>query len=324
VNRRKTTGIVASAVLAVLGALLLVLFLKGRGTTQAAVTTVPEPTVKVWVAKTDIAQGVTVESLRKDKLIEEKDMPKSQLSFGADTFAIDQMTNKITAQPIYQNDQLIEAKFQSTEEAVSSVIPSGQVAISLIIPAERMAGIGQQQNELVGIVATFGANGTSGNVSHIGFHKIQIIGKPVPWGAAAAAAAPAATPGQPAPAAPPYTGQMQVSLAVSAPDAERLVFLNQFGTLNLFREPQNAKEDGTRLVTFDNFYEQTVGSKAAPAPSTTVAGAPAPGAAVTPAAGVAATPAAKPGAPTTVAPAGGVALPAKPAASSTVVPTTIK
>ncbi len=300
-NRRKTTGIVVSAVLAVLGALLLFLFVNGKGSSDVAsqpVTTIQ--TADVWIAKTAIPQGTPIETLTSAKLIEKRTVPVAGLAPGADTFKPELLGGKITAQPIFSGETVIEAKFQSVEDAVSSEITPGQVAVSLILPAERMAGVGLLKDETVGIVSTFVANNTLQNVSHITFHKVRIIGKPTPWGAPPAP--PASTPeGQaPAPAAP-YTGQLQVTLSVSAPDAERLIFLNQFGTINLIREPQSAKEDGTKLVQFDNFYQETAGSKSPLATTTTVAGqaAPAAGAApVAPAAGVSAKPSTVP--PTTV------------------------
>jgi pilus assembly protein CpaB len=302
-NRRKTTGIVASAVLAVLGALLLFMFVSGKGSSDTAaqpVTTVQ--TAQVWVAKAAIPAGLTADQLVASKLIEQKTVAITEVTLGTDTFNPQLLSGKITAQPIFMGEKLIEAKFQSVEDAVASEITPGQVAVSLILPAERMAGVGLLKDETVGIVSTFAANDTLKNVSHVTFHKIRIIGKPIPWGAPAAP--PATTVEGQAPVAPaPYTGQMQVTLSVTSADAERLIFLNQFGTINLIREPLSAKEDGEKLVQFDNFYQQTAGSQT---PSTTAVPT-----------GVGAAPAA--GAPTTVK-AGGVAV--KP--STTVVPTTVK
>ncbi len=283
-NRRKTTGIVASAALAVVGALILIMFVKGRGATNTAsdATATTVPTRKVWVVKTDIGKGVPIEQIRGAQAIEQKDLPITDVIPGADGFDANALTNKITAQAIFAGEQLIEVKFQSIEDSVDQDITPGHVALSLILPAERMAGIGLVPNETIGILGSFAQSPQYGDVTHHAFHKVRIIGKPVPWGAVAAPVASAPpTEGQAINTVPAaqFTGQMQVTLSVSAPDAERLVFLNQFGTLHLLREPASAKEDGTKLVVEQNIYEVTGGSqdpalRAAAGTSTTVAGAP--------------------------------------------------
>ncbi len=268
-NRRKTTGIVASAVLAVLGALLLMMFARGKSSSTAAAPAAPvEAMANIWVAKGDLPQGQSIETLRTAQLIEQKSVPVSQIkAVGADAFNVDLLAGKITAVPIFTGEELIEAKFQSVEAAADSAITPGQVSFSFLLPAERMAGVGLTPDETVGVVGSFGANDTFQNVVHIAMHKIRIIGKPTPWGVTPVPVA-AGAPATVAPA-PSFTGQLfLVAVSLSAPDAERLIFLNQFGTINLIREPLSAKEDGTKLVQYDNVYEPTNGSRSAPIPTT--------------------------------------------------------
>lgn len=54
------------------------------------------------------------------------------------------------------------------------------------------------------------------------------------------------------------SGQLYVTLALSAADAERLVFAAEFGTIWLANEPDSANEADTRVVTRDNVYREPV------------------------------------------------------------------
>jgi pilus assembly protein CpaB len=330
VKNRKSTGIIASAVLAVLGMLLLFVFVKGKGdpvpapvpeAANAAVGT--EAVVWVYKAKQEIPKGSP--GLTVKPLLERQQVPRSQLLPGADAdleFFIDSIDSKITASPIFANQQVTNGMFESPEAAAAAALPPGQVAVTLILSGDRVAGIGKESDESVGIVASF-ANGESGAVTHLAMHKIKIIGRPIPFGAPAAPP----TPGVPDPGTSNFLGQVQVTLAVSAPDAERLIFMNQFGIVHLIKEPATAIEANTKPIQLGNVYKPTSGSRAPEAieasaeeevvPSTTKV------APTTKAAVAAATPAPAPApAPSSVVPTTVIAK-ASAAAAAPVVPTTV-
>jgi Flp pilus assembly protein CpaB len=190
VNRKKSTGIIASAALAVFGMLLLFMFAKGRGdqaeqAAQAAAAPA-EPIKNVYVATIDIPKGVPGESV--ETQVKKIQVPQSQLVVGADAdldFKVETIRGKLTAIPISANQQITNAMFESTEVAAAAALPPGKVAVTLIIPGERVAGIGRLNNETVGVVALF-AGAEGGSVTHYALHKVQIVGRPMPYGGAPA------------------------------------------------------------------------------------------------------------------------------------------
>jgi pilus assembly protein CpaB len=278
VNRKKSTGIVASAVLAVFGMLLLVMFAKGRGDSAAAKAEAQAAPVEaqkwVYVASIDIAKGTQGDAV--EPLVARVQRPVSQVVVGADAevdFKIETIRGKLTALPISKNQQITNAMFESTEAAASAALPAGKLAVTLIIPGDRMAGIGKNAGETVGVIASF-AGAEGGSVSHITMHKLQIIGRPTPFGIAP----PTTVAGQPNDAGTSsFLGQVQVTLAVDAADAERLIFMNQFGIIHLVLEPLSANEGDTKKITLENVYVPTGASSALDdlKTSTTIAGKPA-------------------------------------------------
>lgn len=268
-NRKKSTGIIASAVLAVFGMLLLFMFAKGRGdqaeqAAQAAAAPA-EPIKNVYVASIDIPKGVPGESV--ETQVKKIQVPQSQMVVGADAdldFKIETIRGKLTAIPISANQQITNAMFESTEVAASAALPPGKVAVTLIIPGERVAGIGRLNNETVGVVASF-AGAEGGSVTHFALHKVQIVGRPMPYGGAPA---PTTVAGTPDTGTTSFVGQVQVTLAVNSPDAERLIFMNQFGTIHLVSEPLTAKEGNEKIVNQENIYQLAGSSSAADAKPT--------------------------------------------------------
>ncbi len=301
-NRKKSTGIIASAALAVFGMLLLFMFAKGRGDKAAeaaqAAAAPTEPLINVFVASVDIPKGVPGETV--ETQVKKIQVPQSQLVVGANAdldFKVETIRGKLTAIPISANQQITNVMFESTETAASAALPAGKVAVTLIIPGERMAGIGRLNNETVGVVASF-AGAEGGSVTHFALHKVQIVGRPMPYGGGPV---PTTIAGTPDVGTTSYLGQVQVTLAVNSPDAERLIFMNQFGTIHLVSEPLTAKEGNEKLVTQENVYQPAGSSSAADVkPTTTVVEKEAtPTVVAAPAQAPAAAPAA--GAPTTVA-----------------------
>ncbi len=318
-NRKKSTGIIASAALAVFGMLLLFMFAKGRGdkaeqAAQAAAAPT-EPLINVFVASVDFPKGVPGETV--ETQVKKVQVPQSQLIVGANAdldFSIATIRGKLTAIPISANQQITNAMFESTETAASAALPAGKVAVTLIIPGERVAGIGRLNNETVGVVASF-AGAEGGSVTHFALHKVQIVGRPMPYGGAPA---PTTIAGQPDVGATSYLGQVQITLAVNSPDAERLIYMNQFGTIHLVSEPLTAKEGNEKIVNQENVYQPAGSSSAADVKATTTT-TPKP-ATPTAAAAPAGAPTPVAGAPTTVA---GAAAPTT-AAGIPTAPTTVK
>ena len=272
-NRRKTTGIVASVALALLGSIVLFKVVSAKSETAAPIAV--EPTVQVWVAARDIPKNTPAAQLQAAGLVVTKQVKTTDRQADAVT-DLNVIADKVSADPIYLGDQILLGRFISLERARSSSIEPGKISTTLILSADRIGGVAA--GDTVGIIATFAPNGAiaaaPSGVSHLALHKVPVLSL-VPFGVAAAPTTVAGAD----PNAPLAAGQYAVTLAVEGPDAERLVFISQFGIINLVNEPLEAGETNTKLVTFDNVYTPTpqsavpVTTQPLPlAPVTTVAG----------------------------------------------------
>ncbi len=275
VNRRKSTGIIASVALALLGS--IVLFKVVSAKSESAAPIAAEPTVQVWVAARDIPKGTPAAQLQGAGLVVTKQVKTTDRQADA-VGDLNVILDKVSADPIYLGDQILLGRFISSEKARSSSIEPGKISTTLILSADRIGGV--QAGDTVGIIATFAPNGAiaaaPAGVTHLAMHKVPVLSL-VPFGAAAVPTTVAGAD----PNAPLAAGQYAVTLAVEGPDAERLVFISQFGIVNLVNEPLEAGESNTKLVTFDNVYTPTpqsavpVTTQPVPlAPPTTVAARP--------------------------------------------------
>lgn len=296
-NRRKSTGIIASVALALLGS--IVLFKVVSAKSEVAKPVAAEPMVQVWVATRDIPKGTPANQMQAAGMVAQKQIVQADRQADAVT-DLNVIIDKIAADPIYNGDQILLGRFISLEKARSASVDPGKIAVTLILSADRIGGI--KSGDTAGVVATFAPNEANAaapaGVSHLTMHKVSVLNVS-PFGAAA----PPTTVAGADINAPLAAGQYAVTLAVEGADAERLIFINQFGIVNLVNEPLEAGETNTKLVTFENVYQPTpqsavpvtVATLPAAAVPSTVPGATTPAATPAPAT-PAATPTTKPAA----------------------------
>jgi pilus assembly protein CpaB len=279
-NKRRIIGITAAVLLALVGTMSLVAYV--RSATDRAVA--DEALVDVYVVDEFVPKGADASTIRSSVSIEQ--VPARLQQEGAIT-ELDAIGDDVAAADLQPGDQLLAARL-ATQESVSDEV-SDKVQVAALLDAERAVGGSIRKGDLVGIYLSFDP------------FDVDEAGEPVDAGAEIQAAA---SPSDPADASaedsneenagpdktpnvsrlefqhvlvtnvqtinPPVSSeddgedtatieqvtgtQYVVTLALSPEQSERFVFASEFGEVWLSLQPATVDDDGTRPVTLGNVY----------------------------------------------------------------------
>lgn len=135
--RRRIILLVVAALIAALGATLVLLYVQGLGDKAAA----EQQLVKVLTATEVIAPGETAENAQSDGKLALTDIPQSNVIDGALT-SVDNVSDQLALAPIYPGEQILAAKFGTTAASGQTLtIPKDKLAISVqVTDPARVAG----------------------------------------------------------------------------------------------------------------------------------------------------------------------------------------
>jgi pilus assembly protein CpaB len=273
--------------LAAVGTFVLVAYV--RGAEQRALE--GEQTVSVLVVSEPIERGTPVSEIA-DRVTSELIPAKVQTAGTVDDLS--ELEGTVAAVDLLPGDQIVASRFitPSAFQAARPVeIPEGLLEVTVSLNPERAFGGQVSPGDTVAVVASFdpfqldglepsflepGQDGaaltevsteseernvrSSPNTSHILLHKVLVTNVQVEQ-------LPVAPEGQETTEdeTPTYTpdlaptGNLLISLAITAPDVERLVFTAEFGNIWLALEPANAPEGNTYIQTRGSVYLPTEG-----------------------------------------------------------------
>lgn len=252
-NRRKLIGVAASLLIAAIGTFALLNYVN-TATSKAAVSAPTEPTVGVLMVKALIPKGTPAESLGGAVAVEQ--IPVSQRNALA-LSGIGDIAGLVATADLLPGEQVLRGRFVTAEQAAAATLPAGMVGVWVPIESNKALAGRVKPGDQVAVFASFAglpaANGdptASVPTTHLMLHKVPVID--VMGNSAVSAPAP----GAPATTAPaPAAGtNVLVMLGVAPGDAERLVFASNNGTLSLALEPNNVRENGTKVVERGNVY----------------------------------------------------------------------
>lgn len=283
---RKLLGAVTAILLAAVGTFVLVAYV--RGAEQRALE--GEQTVSVLVVSERIEKGTPVSDIE-DRVTQELIPAKVQT---AGTVAdLSELEGTVAAVDLLPGDQIVMSRFitpSAFQTARPVSVPEGLLEVTVSLSPERAFGGQVTPGDTVAVVGSFdpfqldGLEPTfldpetaaavieadaesentreprsSPNSSHILLHKVLVTNVQVEQ-------LPVAQEGQEEEdGTPTYTpdlaptGNLLISLAMAAPDVERLVFTSEFGYVWLAREPSNAPEGDTFIQTRGSVYLPTDG-----------------------------------------------------------------
>jgi pilus assembly protein CpaB len=239
--RRRLLAAFAALVLLVAGTLVLLAYVRGADARALAGTR----TVEVLVADELIPQGTAGTELA--ELVRTEVLPAKAALQGrvTDLSSLIDLVSTVDLQP---GEQLLTSRFESPDErqAPGTVeVPEGLHEVSVLLEPQRAVGGRLAAGDTVGVVVSMSTPAT-----HAVLHRVlvtQVQGAPAP--APAEGEAETASAGSAAPSA-----SLMITLAVTAAQAEAVVFGIEHGTLWLTLEPADADVSGTEVITPDNIY----------------------------------------------------------------------
>jgi len=282
-NKRRIIGIVAATLLALIGTISLVGYV--RSATDDAVA--DEALVEVYVLDEFVPKGAEPDTITASVSIEQ--VPARLKQSGAVT-DLDSVVDQVAASDLQPGDQLLAARLAPRDVVAEEV--ADKVQVSALLEAERAVGGTLSKGDLVGIYLSFdpfdlgvagersdaeattavealtapdvetaaeagatddstaAAQSKTPNVSGLEFRNVlvtnvQTINAPVT----------ADDDGDDEPTVAQVTGtQYVVTVALSPEQSERFVFATEFGKVRLSLDPASVSDDGIRPVTLADVF----------------------------------------------------------------------
>jgi pilus assembly protein CpaB len=242
---RRLLAAFAALLLLVVGTVVLLAYVRGADNRALAGVR----TVDVLVADELIPEGTTAEQLA--DLVRTEMVPAKTAVDGRVT-DLDALTGRVATVDILPGEQLLAGRFArpgDLEVPGTVDVPEGLQEVSVLLEPQRAVGGRLAAGDTVGVVVslTF-EDGTS--ATHAVLHDVlvtQVQGAPAP--VEATDEPETASSGTPVP-----SSSLMVTFAVSAAQAEAVVFGIEHGTLWLSLEPDDAQTGGTDVITQGNIY----------------------------------------------------------------------
>jgi pilus assembly protein CpaB len=240
--RRRLLAAIAALVLALVGTVVLVAYVRGAETRALAGV----HTVDVLVVQQPVPAGTAASEL--SGLVGVEQVPAKAAVEGRVT-DLDDLSDQVATVDLQPGEQLRAARFAGPDELAAPgtvAVPAGTQEVSVLLEPQRAVGGRLVAGDTVGVYLSLGDPAST----HVVLHRVlvtQVQGAPVP--VESSGDVETASAGSAAPAA-----SLMVTLAVTAEQAEGVVFGAEHGSLWLSLEPDGADVDGTEIVTPDNVY----------------------------------------------------------------------
>ncbi len=244
--RRRLLAAFAALVLLVAGTLVLLAYVRGADARALAGTR----TVEVLVVDELIPQGTPGSELA--DLVRTELLPAKAALPGRVT-ELSSLAGRVSTVDLQPGEQLLASRFENPDDlqaAGTVAVPEGLQEVSVLLEPQRAVGGRLAAGDTVGVYVS--AAFDTGPTTHAVLHSVlvtQVQGAPAPAPAAGEGDPETASAGAPAP-----SSSLMVTLAVTAAQAEAVVFGVEHGTLWLSSEPDGAATGGTEVVNQANIY----------------------------------------------------------------------
>ena len=243
--RRRLLAACAALVLLAAGSLVLLAYVRGAdaralaGARPVEVLVVDRP-VPAGTPAAELADFVAIETVPGKAALEGRVTDLSTLS------------GRVATVDLLVGEQLLTSRFAEPgdRQAPGTVeVPEGLQEVSVLLEPQRAVGGRLAAGDTVGVFVSISLE--TGPATHAVLHSVlvtQVQGAPAPVDPAAAGTETASA-GAPAP-----SSSLMVTLAVTAAQAEAVVFGVEHGTLWLSSEPDGAATGGTDVVSPATIY----------------------------------------------------------------------
>jgi pilus assembly protein CpaB len=237
--KRRIIAAVLALVLAGTGAVLLLGYVKGADRRAMA----GMETVNVLVVTALIPTGTSADALM--KLVAMQVLPAKAVAAGT-LSSLATISGQVATTDLQPGEQLFASRFAdpaSLEDAEEIEIPPGMQQVSVSMERSRMLGAMLTPGATVGVFVSLPRDGEQPPMTHLVLHRVLVttIGGDLP-----------ALPSEGEDQATEPADMVSVTFALSAADAEKLVFGAEHGRLWLSLESMDAITTGTRVITAGN------------------------------------------------------------------------
>jgi pilus assembly protein CpaB len=242
---RRLLAALAALVLALAGAVVLVAYVRGADARALAGV----QTVKVLVADQPIPEGTPGDQL--DGLVRTELVPAKSAVPGR-VAQLSELAGKVAAVDLEPGEQLLAARFTDPDALRGGGtvdVPAGDQEVSILLEPQRAIGGRVAAGDKVGVYVSIKLPDGTGQ-THAVLHDVLVTQV---QGAPSTTTQTAADDGT-APAAP--SSSLMVTLAVTAQEAEPIVFAMEHGTVWLSLEPDGADNGGTTVINPGNVYTE--------------------------------------------------------------------
>lgn len=237
--RRRALAALAAVVLAAVGGVLLLAYV-GAADSRALADLETTP---VLVVTEPVPEGATAQQLA--AAVEVRQLPRLAVAPGSATSVAD-LSGLVSTAALQPGEQVLRSRFADPAALAAEAgveIPPGLHQVSLQLEPERALGGTVTPGATVGVFLSV-TRGESA-LTQLGLHKVLVT-------AVSGVAPVAGEEGAESSAAP--TEALTVTLALPGPDAQRLVFAAEHGTVWLSAEPDDAPGTAVRATTKENLY----------------------------------------------------------------------
>jgi pilus assembly protein CpaB len=247
--RRRLLAAFAAIVLLFAGTVVLLAYVRGADARALAGVR----TTEVLVADQPIPAGTPADEL--PALVRTDTLPEKAALAGRVT-DLAELAGRVATADLHPGEQLLAARFAPPEDLGAPgvvEVPAGLQEVSVQLEPQRAVGGRLAAGDTVGVVVSQSAGAEGGRTSTV-LHDVlvtQVQGAPVPVQAEGEDGTATASAGSAAP-----TSSLMITFAVSAPQAEAVVFAAEHGSLWLSLQPDGTRTGGTGVVTGGNIYEK--------------------------------------------------------------------
>ncbi|RNE62112.1 Flp pilus assembly protein CpaB [Cryobacterium tepidiphilum] len=235
--KTRLIGAILAIVLALSGTVVLTGYVRGADARAAAGAEL----VPVFLVTAEIPAGTTAEQAQKS--ITAKKIQASAVAPGHVT-KLSALAGKVAEVDLKPGEQLLSSRWvdPAARAAAGDVpLPVGKQAVTVALRVEQVVGGAVEPGDTVGVVISADkAPGAADNpLTAQALHKVLVTA--VQEGETTAPVQDVKTPAEPA-------STIMVTLALTTPDIEKLVWGQEWGSVWLTLEPEDANEKGSRVV----------------------------------------------------------------------------
>jgi pilus assembly protein CpaB len=240
--RRRLLAASAALVLFVLGAVVLLAYVRGA---DARAFAGAQP-VQVLVVDQLVPAGTPGDGLA--DFVRLETVPAKAAVTGRVT-DLSELAGLVATADLEPGEQLLASRFENPDDRQlpgTVAVPEGLQEVSILLEPQRAVGGRLAAGDTVGVYLSM----ADLKQTHVVMHRAlvtQVQGAPAAPAPSGDGAVDPASSSAPA-------GSLMVTLAVDSQDAETVVFGAEHGSLWLSLEPEGAQTGGTRVVAPDNVY----------------------------------------------------------------------